>query len=148
MRIIRDEVLQANVAFSPPETAEALKYIITGKVVCDVGCAYGDLLEAFSKYAKKVIGMERYPHRARVARAKGFEVTDGDALKDPIPKADVYYIWTTDNHFISKQIKNGIIIAARENGKDLVDHSVLLEFPYGKPIKDVRQRWHLSIEEK
>ena len=85
--------------------AEAIKDIIKDKVVCDIGCREGDLMVAFSKYAKEVIGIEKIADRVRICRRKGFDywfappsglvnqTTEGDAMTMDIPHADVYYIW-------------------------------------------------------
>ena len=140
-----DDVTQDDVAASPPETAEAIKDLIKDKVVCDLGCGFGDLLSYLAKYAKKVIGVERYNHRAEIARTRGFEVILGDIFEIDIPKADIYYLWTTNNQQIADRIEKGIIIATRENAKDLID-STIMEFPYA--TKTDPKVWHLSIIKK
>lgn len=62
--------------------------IIENKIVCGVGCAFGDLLFEFYKYCKYSIGYEQNLDRVFVARSRGFFVED-----TYIPEADVYYVW-------------------------------------------------------
>ncbi|MFA5013912.1 MAG: hypothetical protein WC549_00025 [Actinomycetota bacterium] len=79
---------------SPLVIVEAIKDIIKDKVVCDLGCACGDILIRMKKYAKDVIGVERDIDRAIIARSRfGLNVIKGDILQDSIPEADVYYLW-------------------------------------------------------
>lgn len=78
---------------SPAAVAEACKDIIKDKVVCDVGCGEGDILWLMKKYAKRVIGFERNPARYLHAKAKGIEVVVGTYPYDPLPDADMYYMW-------------------------------------------------------
>ena len=52
---------------SPLVIAEAIKDIIEDKVVCDLGCAYGDLMIEMQKYAKEVIGVEVHDTVCEVA---------------------------------------------------------------------------------
>ena len=78
---------------SPLAVVEAIKDIIKDKVVCELECAAGDLMVEMNKYAKSVTGMELNPDRVIAARARGFEVIEGNVFSDPFPDADVYYIW-------------------------------------------------------
>lgn len=81
---------------SPPEVADAIKSLIKGKVVCDVGCGDGTFMQSLDKYAKRVIGVEENYEWAYKAAEKGFEVYPVSAWHQPLPKADVYYLWTKD----------------------------------------------------
>ena len=83
-------------AKTPPEVADLIQDIIKDKVVCDVGCGEGDFMEAMSKYAKKVIGIEEIEDRAKKARTKGFDVICDNSFFNMLPVADVYYVWTRD----------------------------------------------------
>ena len=67
------------------------KDIIKDKVVCDIGCGAGDLLEyiKFHKLAKEVHGIER----SKRYRKERKYVIHGDATKVEIPQADVYLLW-------------------------------------------------------
>jgi SAM-dependent methyltransferase len=78
---------------SPHVAVEAIRDIIKDKVVCELGCGYGDLFPSFAKYAKEVKGLEFDKERVAVCKEKGLSVIHGDWTKDPIPKADVYYFW-------------------------------------------------------
>ncbi len=51
---------------------------------------------ALSKYAKQVIGIEEEEEWARVAADKGFDIYPISSWHQPLPKADVYYLWTRD----------------------------------------------------
>jgi SAM-dependent methyltransferase len=73
---------------SPSIVPATIQNIIKDKVVCDVGCAYGDLLVELSKFCKRAIGVENDKERLCVARQRGFEVEEVS-----IPLADVYYVW-------------------------------------------------------
>lgn len=78
---------------SPIAVGEALRDIVSGKRVCDLGCAEGDLLLVLSQFASSVIGVEHNMRRGRVAVSRGFDVMRVNYLKDDLPLADVYYCW-------------------------------------------------------
>lgn len=78
---------------SPLSVVEKIKDIIKDKVVCDLGCACGDLMVEMQKYAKEVIGVEIDRERFEQCQRKGLNVIWGDVFKMEIPKADVYYVW-------------------------------------------------------
>jgi len=78
---------------SPRIVIEAIQDIIKDKVVCELGCGYGDLFPSFMKYTKEVKGFELNKERVAVCKEKGLSVIHGDWTKDPIPEADVYYFW-------------------------------------------------------
>ncbi len=81
---------------SPRAVAEAVADHVRGKVVCDLGCGEGDMLASLAPNAAGLVGMESSPLRAQQARGRGFEVVEGDYWRDPLPAADVYYVWPTD----------------------------------------------------
>jgi hypothetical protein len=81
---------------TPPEVAKYLDPYIRGKVVCDVGCGDGTFMEELNKYAKKVIGIEENTEWASKAAGKDFEVYQFTSWHQPLPAADVYYLWTRD----------------------------------------------------
>lgn len=129
---------------SPLKVAEVLKDIIKDKVVCDIGCACGDLMIAFSKYAKRVVGIERLKEEREISLKRGLDVVDN------IPDADVYYVWVGSNSFDfldELRKKNGKLILAEENIiKDLGGYFINI------PIDDIskienndRKIWHLQI---
>tara|TARA_R100000152_G_C6758421_1_gene182296 strand:+ start:686 stop:1210 length:525 start_codon:yes stop_codon:yes gene_type:complete len=72
--------------------AEAIKDIVSNKVVCDVGCAGGDFLKSIEPYCKKAIGVDIDEERLEVAKKQGLEVYLRDIYSNP-PKADIYYLW-------------------------------------------------------
>ena len=72
--------------------AEAIKDIIADKVVCDVGCAEGDLMKAITPYCKRAIGVEIDQAKFYSAKSKGLEVYHQNILVDA-PEADIYFLW-------------------------------------------------------
>ncbi len=81
---------------TPPEVATLIRDLITNKVVCDVGCGEGTFMEALEPFAKKVIGIEEEETWAYKAANKGFSIYYGSSWWQPLPKADVYYLWSKD----------------------------------------------------
>lgn len=82
---------------TPPEVAELIKDIIEDKVVVDVGCGEGTFMEALkANGALDCIGIEEEQEWAYTAADKGFKVMHGSSWFQPLPKADVYYLWTRD----------------------------------------------------
>jgi len=133
---------------SPLKVAETIKDIIRDKIVCDVGCACGDLMFEFSKYCKKVIGIEYDKERVEIARKRGLEVVD------KLPDADVYYIWigidsSSDSVMNQLKSKKGILILAEEDIRDEWGG-----YKINIPIDDIsmidhnnRKIWHLQVVE-
>jgi hypothetical protein len=80
---------------TPPEIADLIRPYIEGKVVCDVGCGEGTFMDSLAKYASKVIGVEEEDEWAYRA-AYRHEVYPVGSYHQPLPKADVYYLWTKD----------------------------------------------------
>lgn len=107
---------------SPKAVSDAIKNIIKGKLVCELGAGNGDNMVFMARYAKEVIGFEYVAARYKIAHARGLNVIVGDYHKEPIPKADVYYYWPsralTDNEFLMRKIlsdknfKGTIVMAA------------------------------------
>lgn len=97
---------------TPLVVAEALKDILKGKVVCDIGCREGDILLAFLDYAKAGIGVESNENSAKIAQSKGLNVIIGDIRDIPLPEADIYYIWIQKpiNQVIFDLIPKGLVI--------------------------------------
>lgn len=81
---------------TPEAVSAAMKDLIKGKVVCDLGCAEGDHLAFLSRYARKVIGVENDAARYIHAVNRGFEVVVGNYLSCELPDAEVYYAWPDD----------------------------------------------------
>lgn len=124
---------------SPLSIANELKGIVKDRVFCDVGCACGDLLDAFQPYCKRVIGVEQNEEQAKVAMSRGFEVIVG---KD-IPTADIYYVWVTSGNVddIMKRIKKGIVILAEED-RNKKYGGRQIEIPIKEKNRDI---WRLQI---
>jgi len=99
---------------SPLVVAEAIKDIIKDKVVCELGCACGDLMVEMQKYAKEVRGMELDPVRVKICKERGLNVTEGNEFDDPIPNAEVYYIWCDLYHLLPRIMKKGLWIIASD----------------------------------
>jgi len=93
---------------TPKEVATLIRDLITDKVVCDVGCGEGTFMEALEPFAREVIGIEEEETWAYKAAEKGFEVYPITSWHQPLPKADVYYLWTRD--------AMGLFLKAKEEG--------------------------------
>ena len=100
---------------SPIEVPELLKDHIKDKVVCEIGCADGDLLPGFAKYAEKVIGVEFVEDcwiklREVESKSDNIEILYGGVRHKregkagtrrpfnhhpeiPLPEADLYFVW-------------------------------------------------------
>tara|TARA_R100000005_G_C4921681_1_gene154677 strand:+ start:20 stop:544 length:525 start_codon:yes stop_codon:yes gene_type:complete len=96
--------------------AEAIKDIVSNKVVCDVGCGGGDFLKSVEPYCKKAIGVDIDGKRLESAKKQGLEVYLQSIYSNP-PEADVYFIWTNDlkedyaaSKFLLKSAKKKITI--------------------------------------
>ena len=86
---------------TPNKIADLIKDIIQDKIVCDVGCGDGSFMEAMSKYAKKVIGVELDEKNVKMVQKRGFSIYHYDSFFVPLdffndPPPDVYYLWTRD----------------------------------------------------
>jgi hypothetical protein len=78
---------------TPPEVADLIKDVIKDKKVCDVGCGGGSFMVELSKHAREVIGLEENMEWAKFSSERGFDVFNRNAFFEPLPEADVYYIW-------------------------------------------------------
>lgn len=110
---------------SPKAVSEAIKDIIAGKVVCELGAGVGDNMMFMSLYAKEVIGFEYAAVRYEIAHQRGLNVIVGDYFKDDLPEAEVYYFWPDkalkDNEYLMRKILSnenfwGTIIIAADSG--------------------------------
>lgn len=102
--------------------------IIKDKVVCDVGCCDGKFSFMMSKFAKKVIGIEKEQEFAELARLRGIDVLCQDA-KDGLPEADVYYIWgmnKTNNEELFNSVKQGIILIRKNEDSESYPNEKLI----------------------
>ena len=82
---------------TPFGVAELIADVIKGKTVVDVGCGDGSFLEALrDNGAQKLIGIEEVTSWAWEAAEKGFSILQGSSWFQPLPDADVYYLWTKD----------------------------------------------------
>lgn len=127
---------------SPLYVASYLQNIIKDKIICDVGCACGDLLVEFAKYSKNVLGVEHDEERANIARARGFNVTD-----TTVPYADVYYIWANAEGLIDIMEKlkgrKGIFILAEESrNPELGGYEIAIPLV---EADELRTEWKLQI---
>ena len=114
---------------SPGAVVEAIRPYVEGRRICDLGCGEGDNMVFLGRYAESVIGMELSDLRTRQARARGFEVTHGDYWRDPVPSADVYYIWPNDGGADVEYLISRLLDNDEFNGTILVagDASILIE---------------------
>lgn len=93
-----------------PEVAKLISPEIKGKIVCDVGCGEGTFMEAMMKNgAKECIGIEEEEDWAYTTAGKGFAVYQGSSWFQPLPEADVYWLWTRD--------AMGVFLKAQWEGK-------------------------------
>jgi len=126
---------------TPLIVANMLQYIIKDKIVCDVGCREGDFMKALGQYAKEVKGIEWNTDSYLIARDKNLNVVLGDAKKEHIPRADVYYVWVPVSQTVKilKRIKQSIIILGGDYEK----------YPYPCDIKDIleylKHHHHITI---
>jgi len=126
---------------SPLVVVDAIKDIIKDKVVCELGCAKGDLFPIFSKYAKEVKGLEYKPKYVDFCREQGYNVIQGDWDIDELPEADVYYFWCYNysqnepliERILDKKGFKGKIIAASD--------ATFKEHPEVQTIKECNDRW-------
>lgn len=82
---------------TPPEVATLISDVIKDKVVCDVGCGEGTFMEALrANGAVDLIGIEEEEDWAYKAADKGFRIMLGSSWFQPLPEADVYYLWSRD----------------------------------------------------
>lgn len=82
---------------TPPGVAELIADVIKDKSVCDVGCGEGTFLESLREHgASTLIGIEEEKEWAYAAADKGISVFMGSSWFQPLPEADVYYLWTRD----------------------------------------------------
>lgn len=134
---------------SPYILAELAKPYITDKVFCDVGCAEGDQLALFSKYAKKIIGIELTAERGQAAIDRGFDVLIGDYRTIGLPVADVYYVWIDthrDELFIeyvfAHKITCKVLLFCHKNDRRIADrfNGLIFEFSFHEPISDIPGR--------
>lgn len=98
---------------TPILAIEIISPIFKDKVVCELGCGGGNIMEVFLKYgAKECIGVEHRPELVQKAKDKGLNVIEGDINDIELPVADVYYNWTPLPTFtnILKKIQNGIVV--------------------------------------
>lgn len=74
------------------DIVDQFKDIVKDKVVCDIGCGAGDILEylRLRKLCKKVIGIEINKNRYNPSRSY---IQFGDVFQHGVPEADVYILW-------------------------------------------------------
>lgn len=90
---------------------EHLKPFIENKIVCDIGCACGDLLYELKDFCKDVIGVES--NKYYLENLKNFNIDRGFIVWDnifnvEIPKAEVYFLWLSGNLKINERVINKI----------------------------------------
>ncbi len=101
---------------SPMQAIHAVRDIVKDKKVCVLGVGTGSALIGFGKYAQEVTAVEINPVFLEHTRMlTDFEIIQGDFRTDPIPDADVYYIWidAKDMEPIIPKLQNTILIGRR-----------------------------------
>ena len=114
------------------DIVDNFKHIVKDKIVCDIGCGAGDMLEYLKlrKLCKEVKGVEINQHRYNKNRKY---VNFGDVFNIGLPNADVYIIWLGINFPYEKLFnlfkKDAIILLLDSND---INHK---EFQKYKNIK-------------
>ena len=154
---------------SPCVTAQGIKDYITGKFVCDIGCAEGDMLNQFKKVADRCVGIELVPDRFRHAHERGLKVICGNMFRIPnFPHAaEVFYLWGPSPEVSinmvrwimnNPKIENCTILSGGRNGGPHVMTSVnsyngkILAIPYREFNEDLERveegKWWVGVIEK
>lgn len=89
------------------DIVEHLKPFIENKVVCDIGCACGDLLYELKNFCEDVIGVENNEYY--LENLKNFNINRDFIVWDnifniEIPKAEVYFLWLNGNLKINERV--------------------------------------------
>lgn len=149
---------------------EGLKDIVSGKSVCDIGCAEGDLMTQFAKHAKSVVGIEMDPDRFSVAINRGLTVKVGNFFrirKAEFPVCEVYHLWgpspetsqlMVDHLMAHPKIEECTILTAGRQNAPHVKRSVekwdghVLAIPYEEWTEDLdrieKGKWWIGVIEK
>jgi len=97
----------------PLDISSSISKYTRDKVVCDLGCGAGDLLEFLkvNNMCKDVVGVER--DRNRYTPTRDY-IIHADIFSIPLPEADVYLLWIGSrfpyNKIFEKMKSNKIII--------------------------------------
>ena len=84
-----------------------MRELIRGKTICDVGCAKGDMVMQFSRFAAYAFGINDNKEEVDIARGREVDVLYGDALKMDIPAAHFYFFYwdeTVGSPFIQRMM--------------------------------------------
>lgn len=105
----------------PRAVIHVISPIIRDRVVCDLGCGPGYMMELLLEFgAKRVNGIENKEGLLEEALAAGYDVVLGDIIDDELPQAEVYWNWTPMPVMVDviNKIKNAIIIVGDMKGQD------------------------------
>ena len=77
---------------TPLDISNVISKYTRDKIVCDIGCGAGDILEflKLNNLCKDVIGIETNSIRHEETRKY---ITHADIFDIPLPDADVYLLW-------------------------------------------------------
>ena len=92
---------------SPLDIVKAIEHIIKGKVVCDIGCACGDILFEMKDLCEDIIGVElntRFKEKINNLGLDRSFIKWGDLFEIGIPEADVYFLWISPSKDENKEI--------------------------------------------
>eukprot|EP00667_Euglena_gracilis_P010708 EG_transcript_10904 len=79
---------------TPESVLSVLAPFAQGRMLCDIGCRTGEVLELMKDRASRLYGIELNPRYARTAKQKGLPVVIGDAFKVPLPpNCETVYFW-------------------------------------------------------
>ena len=117
---------------NPIDLADHINHIISGKVLCDIGCGAGDILEycRIKNYCTKVIGVEC--NHKRYVEGRDY-IRRGDIFQMDIPVADVYFLWHGRSFPFSRLLRKlkreAIIINGGGDTGPGSSHNKILETP-------------------
>ncbi|HIB78082.1 MAG TPA: hypothetical protein EYO58_10835 [Flavobacteriales bacterium] len=89
------------------QLTNAIKPYIEGKVICDLGCACGDLLYSMKGTAKDIVGVERNLEHKKQINFVGADrdfIIWGDLFEIGVPPADIYFLWISSDIEYNKRV--------------------------------------------
>jgi len=136
---------------TPVKMVEKMKDMVKDKVFCDLGMRKGDFALEMQKYAKRVNGIEFNEEFYKQSIEKGLDVSLGNFLIDPLPEADIYYLWVGSDKrkLICDRLRvekpeAKVIIGGRLGHQDLLKGGNVIEFK----DEEIMGTWRLQIFEK
>jgi len=130
----------------PIEVPEALKEYHEDKKVVEIGCAAGDYIPTWSKYASHYTGYEQNKDWYSLAATRtdlreNVVLLNERVTPEGLPEADLYYAWSPEPEvktFVSRMQeagKTGVFAMYSGVFVEDTDKSVAMGLPYGRPVK-------------